>query len=73
LNPEVTASPGVRELPPGSSHEQREAERFMLDLLSKRLGVPLSPIRLTVPTGERVELDGADRDRTVFVECWQYR
>jgi hypothetical protein len=65
-NPAAVPKP---ELPPGNSTEQREAERIMLDLLGQRLGIDLNPLRLTVPSGARVEIDGADTDRSVLVEC----
>jgi hypothetical protein len=62
-----------RSRPPGSSQEQRNAERVMLDLLGAELGVALAPARITVPSGARVEVDGADADRTVIVECWAHQ
>jgi hypothetical protein len=61
------------ELPPGSSREQRDAERVMLDLLGQQLGRVLNPAKLVVPSGERVEVDGADADRSVLVECWAHQ
>jgi hypothetical protein len=61
------------ELPPGSSREQRDAERVMLDLLSQQLGRKLNPAKLAVPSGERVEVDGADADRSILVECWAHQ
>ncbi|PZS30878.1 MAG: hypothetical protein DLM58_12930 [Pseudonocardiales bacterium] len=67
----VIAEPA--ELPPGRSGEQRAAERVMLDVLAVRLGVRLDPARLTVPSGARVEIDGADLERTVLVECWAHQ
>lgn len=57
----------------GSSHEQRAAERIMLDRLSERLRVTLRPRRFVHPSGPRVELDGADEDLTVLVECWAHQ
>jgi hypothetical protein len=57
------------ELPPGSSREQRDAERVMLDVLSRQLGQELNPATLTVPSGERVEVDGANADRSILAEC----
>jgi hypothetical protein len=62
-----------RELPPGSSRAQRDIERVMLDLLSQQLGCVLNPVRLTVPSGERVEVDGADAELSVLVECWAHQ
>ncbi len=61
------------ELPPGDSLAQRQAERVMLGLLGQRLGVALSPTRLTVPSGARVEIDGADAERSILVECWAHQ
>lgn len=59
--------------PPGSSAEQRAAERVMLDLLGADLGLTLNPARITVSSGERVEVDGADADHRVVVECWAHQ
>jgi hypothetical protein len=59
--------------PPGNSAEQRATERVMLDLLGADLGLTLNPTRITAPTGERVEVDGADADRIVIVECWAHQ
>jgi hypothetical protein len=59
--------------PPGSSLEQRDAERVMLDLLGRQLRLTLEPATITIPTGARVEVDGADADRTVLVECWAHQ
>jgi hypothetical protein len=44
----------------------------MLDLLGKELGVALAPARITVLSGARVGVDGADEHRTVLVECWDH-
>lgn len=70
---ETAAIQPGRELPPGSSQEQRDAERVMLDLLSQQLGRKLEPAKLAVPSGERVEVDGADTDRSILVECWAHQ
>ncbi len=59
--------------PPGSSTEQRDAERVMLDLLGEILGLVLGPATIKVPSGERVEIDGTDAHRTVLVECWAHQ
>jgi len=68
--PEPTSAPP---LPPGDSAEQRRAERAMLDALGERLGLVLNPRRLERPGGIRVEIDGADDDLTVLVECWAHQ
>lgn len=60
-------------VPPGSSREQRDAERVMLDLLGAELDRSLEPATLTVPAGARVEVDGADTERSVLVECWAHQ
>lgn len=57
----------------GSSHEQRMAEAVMLKVLSESLGVELSPRRVVNASGSRVELDGANEDLTILVECWAHR
>jgi hypothetical protein len=45
----------------------------MLDLLAAEHGWALEPATLTVPSGARVEVDGATADRTVLVECWAHQ
>jgi hypothetical protein len=67
VNPAATADGAV---PAGDSAEQRGAERVMLDLLGSRLGLELNPATISVPSGERVQVDGADASRTVLAECW---
>lgn len=37
------------------------------------LGLELNPAAITVPSGERVEVDGADVGRTVLAECWAHQ
>lgn len=60
-------------MPPGNSREQRDAERVMLDLLGRQVGLELEPATITIPSGVRVEVDGADAGRTVLVECWAHQ
>jgi len=69
--PVVQQAPGQR--PPGSSREHRDAERVMLDLLAAAHGWTLEPATLIVPSGARVEVDGATADRAVLVECWAHQ
>ena len=59
--------------PPGSSSEQRDAERIMLDFLGQDLGLSLEPARIALPSDARIEVDGTDAGRTVLVECWAHR
>jgi hypothetical protein len=68
---DVTLNAGV--VPAGNSVEQRSAERAMLNLLGVQLGCELNPATITVPSGERVEVDGTDANRTVLVECWAHQ
>ena len=60
-------------LEPGDSSAQRLAEPAMLAVLGAELGVELKPRRLHHRDGARVELDGADDDLTVLVECWAHQ
>lgn len=48
-------------------------ERVMLGLLAAELGHELEPATLRVPSGARVEVDGADVDRRILVECWAHQ
>jgi hypothetical protein len=61
------------EVAPGSSVEQRAAERVMITYLADRLGLKLGPQRIVTATGARVEVDGADDARTVLVEAWAHQ
>jgi len=45
----------------------------MLDLLGTQLGQELHPATITIASGERVEVDGADAARSVLVECWAHQ
>jgi biotin operon repressor len=61
------------EPPPGDSSAQRAAERLMLDALGRDLGgLILEPARIVIDD-VRVEVDGADAERTVLVECWAHQ
>lgn len=66
-------STGDGTVPAGDSAEQRGAERVMLDLLGAQLGLELNPAAIAVPSGERVQVDGADASRTVLAECWAHQ
>lgn len=75
----VVSAPVVVELvaghapPPGDSSEQRAAERLMLDALGRDLGgLTLEPARIVIDA-VRVEVDGADAERSVLVECWAHQ
>jgi hypothetical protein len=45
----------------------------MLDQLGADLGVPLEPATIRISSGARVEVDGADVNRTVLAECWAHQ
>jgi hypothetical protein len=60
-------------IPPGNSAEQRDAERVLLDLLGRDLGLALEPAAIVLASGARVEIDGCDASRTVLVECWAHQ
>jgi hypothetical protein len=60
-------------LPPGHSEEQREAEGVMLELLSARLGVNLEPRLIRLPSGVRLEVDGACDDPPILCEAWAHQ
>jgi hypothetical protein len=70
---DIDGTRNARAVPAGDSNEQRGAERVMLDLLGAQLGRELNPATITVPSGERVEVDGADASRTVLAECWAHQ
>jgi hypothetical protein len=44
----------------------------MLRLLADRLGVTLSPRRIPLDDGVRVEIDGADPDLSILAEVWAH-
>jgi hypothetical protein len=69
-DPEVAPAETI---PPGSSAEQRGAERVMLNLLGAELRLELNPLTIPFPSGGRVEVDGADAGRKVLVECWAHQ
>lgn len=58
--------------PAGHAREQRLAEVHLLDALAKELGKALAPTTIRLPSGVRVEVDGADVDQGVLVECWAH-
>lgn len=60
-------------VPPGDSSEQQGAEAVMLAALGERLGVALAPMRLHLPDGSVVEVDGIGSDPAVLVEAWAHQ
>ena len=55
------------------STEQRDAEAIILAALSETLGQALTPTRVTLPGGAKVEVDGAASDPPVFVEVFAHQ
>lgn len=49
----------AKEKPPGESREQQEAESWLVNHLSRKLGVKLEKRRLRLDGGSWVELDGS--------------
>jgi hypothetical protein len=84
--PAVASAPAEKDAPPaasdgpapiateaaGHSREQRAAEVHLLAGCSQLVGRTLEPTTIRLPSGVRVEVDGADREQTVLVECWAH-
>jgi hypothetical protein len=69
-----TMDPSPKPLPPGSSLEQREAERYMLDALGDGLGgviLKTRTFKLSITT--KVVIDGVDDSDNYLVECWAHQ
>jgi hypothetical protein len=58
---------------PGNSDEQKRAERAMIEALSDRLGLALAPRSITLPTGNRLTVDGMFDDPLVYCEAWAHQ
>ncbi len=58
---------------PGDSREQREAEIVMVSALADRLGVALSPQRIALEGGARLEIDAVNANRSVLCEAWAHQ
>jgi hypothetical protein len=57
----------------GDSLEQRDAEKVAIQLLGEKLGVVLTPRRLPLPDGGRIELDGVSDQPPILVEVWAHQ
>lgn len=65
-------SKAIAEMKPGMSQEQQEAERWLIDCLSKQLGVCLAKKRLN-PIGKSwLELDGYSENPLIVCEAWAH-
>lgn len=60
----------VGDLHRSSSIEQQDAEPLILAVAAERIGAALAPARVELRGGARVEVDGTDDARTVFVEVY---
>lgn len=56
----------------GDSGEQREAEKWLLDALSKKLGVTLVKKRWQLGEGSWIELDGFCELPMILCEAWAH-
>ncbi len=56
----------------GDSKEQREAEKWLIGALSKKLGVKLAKNRWALPSGTSIELDGFCESPVVLCETWAH-
>ena len=70
--PSAPAAELLPDEPAGHSREQRAAESHLLRALSRAIGRPLAPTVIRLPSGVRVEVDGADAERSILVECWAH-
>jgi hypothetical protein len=68
-----TAPVDISAVSGSDSRVQREAEPLMLALLGERLRVELTPRRIDLGDGVRVEVDGADTGGTILVEAWAHQ
>lgn len=57
---------------PGDSKEQKEAESWLVNQLSKNLGIKLEKRRLCLDGGSWVELDGLSESPLVLCEAWAH-
>ena len=57
---------------PGDSSEQQEAERWLLDALSAKLGVKLTKRRWQLGGGSWTELDGFSESPLILCEAWAH-
>ena len=56
----------------GDSSEQREAEAWLIDALSRKLGVTLTKRRWPLDGGSWIELDGFCKSPLVLCEAWAH-
>lgn len=47
---------------PSSSHEQTDAEALILVAVDDRLGTPVAPARVDLPSGSYVHVDGVSQE-----------
>jgi len=66
------AGPVLADPPLGDALEYRRAEPIVLALVAERLGVKLGPAAMQLAGTARVDVDGVDEDRSVFVEVFAH-
>jgi hypothetical protein len=59
-------------MPPGDSREQREAEAYMIEALSKSLDITLKPGHVKLPEGGWLQVDGLNEEAGVFCEAFAH-
>jgi len=57
---------------PGDSSEQQEAEQWLLDALSAKLGVKLAKKRWQLDGGSWTEVDGFSQSPLIVCEAWAH-
>jgi len=57
---------------PGDSSEQQEVEEWLVDALSKKLGVTLSKKTWSLDGGSWIELDGFCESPMILCEAWAH-
>ena len=62
----------VTERPPGDSPEQREAEKAIIQALSAKLRVSLTPAVLQLKGGSRLTVDGVSQQPPILCEAWAH-
>lgn len=62
----------MAKMQPGVSQEQQEAEKWLIDRLSKQLGVHLAKKRLNPIGRSWLELDGYSKNPLIVCEAWAH-
>lgn len=57
----------------GDSTEQRECEELIIQSVGALAGFELRKVRLPLPNGGHLEVDGCDASRSVLCEAWAHQ